>query len=299
MFLVFGAMVFLAALLSAGCAKKPAAEVNGDKISQKQFHLVLDQKMRQHAERNVKVDANALKKSVIDELISQQLLLQAAKSKNITVDPRELDERVNAVIKAVGKDAFEKQLSQLKLSQSEFKKLVKDKLLIDRLQTALVPDDSISEREMEDFYKHSPQPFLKPEMVEVRFIQTGTLDEANSIVSRMKKERESFDKMADSLQGNKAYTVSGYGWTQTSYFSPAINSAMKDLKPGSFGGPFQGKDGYYIINLKERKPAGIKSFDEARDEIRAQLLTQKRQAMLTHIIDEMKSKARIKVYIKY
>jgi parvulin-like peptidyl-prolyl isomerase len=284
-------------MLGAGCAKKPVAEVNGDKITAPEFESALNKRIEEHTQRGVSFDKKALEKAVLDELIAQKLVEQEAKERKLGVTPREVEEEVARIANALGgKKELESSLKSSKSNMAVLKSDIRKAILTNKLLDALAPSASITDAEIREFYEKSPQPFLKPERVNVRFIQTNTEEEARGVMNEMSMEKLSFDQMAERLDGKKRHVVSEYGWTQADLFSPGISRAMKDLKPGEVGGPYRGKEGYFIIRLKERQPAGVKSFEEAKEEIRNLLISEKRQAVLAHIIMEKKSRASIKIY---
>lgn len=287
---------YVVVLLFAGCAQGPVAEVNGEKITRLEYKQTLRNKMAEHGDRGANVDEKTLSGAVIEELISRKLLAQEAKQRNVTVSDKEVNDEAERVRSLVGKEEFAKELKKNALTIKSFKENIRMGMLMDRLSAAIVPEDSISESELKSYYANSPHPFLNPEKVEVRFIQTTTEGEANDILREMKEKKTGFDQMAKSLADNKNVVTSEYGWTQTSFYSPTIGQAINSLKEGGYGGPYKGKDGYFLISLRKKQPAGVKSFEEAKAEIRRILLETKRQDMLAHVIGEKRKNADVKIF---
>jgi parvulin-like peptidyl-prolyl isomerase len=171
-------------------------------------------------------------------------------------------------------------------------------MIIVKYIDSLIPKESITEQEMMEFYKKSPKMFINHKKVLVRIMQTATKEEADEILKEMKEKKMSFDEMADRFAKEKGGAVTDYGWTETSFFSPEIANALLSLQKGSYGGPYKGRDGYFILRVKDRKDETPMTYNEAKDKIKSVLSNQRRQAAVAHLIAEAKKNASIKVYIK-
>jgi len=290
-------MLCIFSLLAVNACSKPAAEVNGEKISMKTFRRALAARMRQHSAAGTTVSEKQLREAVMERLIGDRIILQAAREKGISVTDQEVDTIVNRMKDTFGLEALQNALRDKDMTMEEYRAGVREKLIIDKFINSLVPDDSIREEQIREYYKNSPRPFMMPERVHVRLIQAPTKEEADSIVERIKKKGNRFDKVADALKKEGKIAVTEYGWVNPSLFSDDIADALRTIKKGSFGGPYKGRDGYYILRVRDRQKERPKTFEEAHDEIRRLLLTQRRQAMMTHLIAEKRKKADIRINI--
>jgi parvulin-like peptidyl-prolyl isomerase len=289
-------LMLFALVVFYGCAK-PAAEVNGEKISMKTYKTVLNEKVKQHSTPETSVEEDKLKDSVVQQLIGEMLLLQAAKENNVTLTDSEFNDRYNSILERFGKDNFFEQLKVKDISIEEYKSRLRDRLIIEQYILSLIPADSIEEKDIKDYYKNSSKPIIFAEKVMVRMIQVQTAENAEEMINEMKEKKLSFDEMADILNKEKRVVVSEYGWIEPAFFSEEISSALKSLKKGTYGGPYKAREGYYLLRVKDRKKEKPKTYDEAKEEIRITLLNQKRQGMLAHLIEERKKKATIKIYV--
>jgi len=144
--------MLVAFLFVYGCAK-PAAEVNGEKISFKTYKMVINEKIKQHSMPDADIGEDKLKDSVIQQLIGEKLMLQAARENNIVVSDKEVDEKYKGLLDTFGGDEFSKQLKNKGISENEYKSRLKERLTLDRYIASLIPDDSIKEDEIKEFYK--------------------------------------------------------------------------------------------------------------------------------------------------
>lgn len=286
------------------CSKKkqqptgPAAIVNGEEISMKDYQTRLKQRLEFHRKTAEKVDEKGIKDAVIQEMIAEKLLLAAAKDNGIEVSDEDVQKAIDNFVKAQGKDKLDNYLKKWGISEDKFKEQVRTQLMINRLIKKLVPDDSITEKEMKEYYKNAKKPFMKPERVEVKLIQVMTKEEADRIKKEIDSKKD-FDRIGEELkkQKNKGTVVSDYGWIEPRLFSGEIGDALKNMKEGEVGGPFKGKEGYYFLKLRKREKERPMSFEEAKEQIKRTLLNQRRQAMRAHLVQERKKKSKIVINV--
>lgn len=279
--------------LSSGCQKKPAAEVNGEKISEEMLARQVDARTRQFQAQGTAINALDLRSSVLEQMIAETLILQGAREAGITVSDEEVAVHVGSIRDSMGEEAFNRTLQNDSLSVEEFSALIRDRAMKEKFAVALVDESAVTEEDAKNYYAQKKDAFTEPASVQVRFIQVPTLDEANSVLDPLKKGKESFDQAADRLQEQGIAQVSGYGWTKPAAFSPEIRDALLSVKTGSFGGPYEGMGGYFIFRVKDRREQRARSFEEARDEIMAGLLRQKRSMALIQWVTERKNTANI------
>lgn len=285
-------LVAFSAAFLIGCEKKPVAEVNGEGISRKMLELKIEERVREHEERGaVSVDRTALRPAVLEQMISETLLLQGARAANIAVPDEDVQKEIHGMSQRMGRERFEQRLSDRSLTVEEFAVIVRENLMKERFAESLFTADDITGEEMLRFYRESPRPFIKPESVNVRFIHTTFKLDAEALMKKIKK-RSDFDRVSDAAE-EQGHTVSNYGWASPDMFSPEISDALRKLKPGGYGGPYKGREGYYIFMLKERQKERPKTFEEARDEIRSLLLQKKRAAAVLHWVSAKRKQAAV------
>ncbi len=280
------------------CGSRDAITVDGERIPMEIFNLALKERLSSHLSINVKVNESAIRKSVAEELIGEALLVKEARSKKITVSDSEVREAIAAQRGNRTEKEFIEELKKSGISYDIFEKRTRDRLLITKLLDELVKEDSITEDEMKSFYKNSPVPFLKPERVFVKILQFSSEEEA---VKAMKDIRrgEDFDNLSARLVREQRASATDYGWIGPDVFSKDIANSMKMARLNQAYGPFKGKDNaYYIFRIKEKEPSRVLSFDEAKNQIKDVLISQKKSEIAMMIITENRKRAKIKYNIK-
>jgi len=75
---------------------------------------------------------------------------------------------------------------------------------------------------------------------------------------------------------------------------------MKTAKIDQVYGPYKGKDNsYYLFKIKKREASKVLSFEEAKPQIKAMMLQQRRQELMAHLVDVNRKKAKIKYNINF
>lgn len=279
--------------LLSGCEKKPIAVVDGIPITEKMLNAALNERVLEHKAQGVEVNAMALKQAVLDELIAETLMIKAAGKENISVSDEEVGKELDLRMQGIDEKAFKKDLKAKGLSLSDLKKRIKNKIVVSKFISQLVPPQSVTEEDIKAYYQASTTPFLKPELVLVRFIQTKTKEESKTVLKEMKEKGMDFDTMADKLAAEENAVVSGYVWVEPRIFGQPIEHSIGQLKKGTYGGPLNGKEAFYIFMVKDRQAQRPETLDEAREKIRAIIYENKRQAGTAHWVADRKGKASI------
>lgn len=278
---------------------KVAAEVNGIKIYEVEVQAHVDKRLSEHSAQGSQVDRQKMRDVVMEELISEGLMLSEATAAGVVVSDEELDARINDIKARFGEENFNKSLQAQDLSMEKYRELVKGRMTKDKfIDEQMMPKDVVKDEDIKKFYKESTVPFMKAASVMLKFVQTGSEADAKAFASEFSKlaSQAKREQYAEKLYNDKKAFVSQYGWTDPNMFSPEISAAMKEIKAGSFGGPYKGSDGYYIILVKERAKERPKTYDEAKDEIRAILYEQTRSAAVAHWLTEKRKTANVVKY---
>jgi parvulin-like peptidyl-prolyl isomerase len=268
-------------LFVAGCEPKPAAVVDGQKITEAALQAALKARAADHSARGAEVDQAALRAAVLNQLVDEALIDQGARAAGITVADADIDAHIKTLREQSGGDGFDAMLKQRGLTEQEYRADLKTRIMRDQFLATLGSGSEVTEEEARAYYDTAAHSLVEPGQMLVRFIQLSTLEEAVPVEKRLKAE--GFGDVADDLAGQEGgpAVVSGYGWMGTGIFTGEIAAGLAGLDPGEYGGPFKGRDGYYFFSLKERKAERKKTFKEALPEIRAALAAKRQNDAIT------------------
>jgi hypothetical protein len=193
----------LLGLLSA--CEKPAAVVNGTKISKAELAKASDREMNAlKAAGHGQMDRKAVEKEVLDSLIMDKLIVEEAGKRNITVSPAELENGYANIVSSVtalkGKDAFENELKNANMSTQEFKDMLKVRILMQKLLLASVAP--VTDQEVEAIYGKSPDKFTK--IRDAGGERSITPDEAKQRIRKMLEIQRAQQAMPEFISGLKS-----------------------------------------------------------------------------------------------
>lgn len=187
--------------------------------------------------------------------------------------------------------------------QRTMKQVMIQKLLA-KVYKERVESKGVTDEELKKFYQDHFKEYNKPEQVRISIILVKdkaaadkVLAEANKAKGNMRVWRElvrkySQDKVSKIRGGDLRY----FDAQTTRVAKPLVEAAFKLGKPGQITGPIKTDKGWYVIRLTHRRKAFKRTLEEVKDQITQRILRQKRSAAIKAFIEELRKKAKIKVY---
>jgi parvulin-like peptidyl-prolyl isomerase len=247
-----------------------------------------------------------MKKELLNEMITNILLLQEAQKKGFDVK-----EQVNMAIESIKKEysinsdeEFRRALQQQGLVYEEWIKAMEEKFLRDNVIFSevgrnIVIDDS----KTVNYYKLHPEEFTEP--VEYKLRAIYILEEGKSEAEIEAKKREIDEKIqageefADLAgqysEGPGKESQGDLGSFKKGHLEKTQEQAVNKLKAGEMTPWLNLKDYWVRLKLEERKESRLKTFEEARKEIEEKLFNQEREKRLREYLKELKEKSYIKI----
>lgn len=245
--------VVAALALTTGCSglsipgqTAPAATVNDKVISlaayQRQVELATNY-LKQNGVDPTTPDGQAtmdqMKDQVLDQMIEQELINQAAAKQGITVTNDELDAEIaTTVADAGGQQVLDAWLKTSGFTMDEFRQTVREQLTADKLIAVIgagVPATA--------------------DQVHTRHILVATKAEADAAFARLQKG-EDFAKLAAelSLDGGSSADGGDLGFFPRGVMITAFEDVAFRLQPGKYSDPFETEFGFHILQVVERDP---------------------------------------------
>jgi parvulin-like peptidyl-prolyl isomerase len=243
------------------------AKVNNIEITLDQFQqaLVLYQSQQPTA-----ADETALKQTVLDNLINQVLIEQAAATQGVTVTDVELNTEVQSYIDtAQSQGGWQQWLTENHFaSEDQFRATLRDTLLTGRMVAQVT----------QNVTGNVPQ-------VHARHILVDTEAQANDVMNQL---RSGADFAAMATQYSKDVTTNqqggDLGWfTQDTLTEPILTQTAFSLNPGEIAGPIPTTIGFDILQTLEKAARPLSPENQAamaKSEMDAWLQTLAQQATI-------------------
>lgn len=254
----------------------------------------------------------ALDKQAVEQLISAELLYQAAAK----LEVKDLDKQIDAKLaqgKARFKDdqEFKKAIKDLEMDEKDLREYTRRDLLISHfVETTFVSKAAVSEAEIRAFYDKNPDKFKRDETVRASHILIGV--DAKASAADKKKAREKAEKLHKELaggadfatlaKGNSTCPSSQQGGDLGSFgkgqMVPPFEKAAFALKPGEISPVVETQFGYHIIKVAEKKPAGKVDFKDVKTKIEEHLKGEKVNEAIQKYLADARKKAKIEILLK-
>lgn len=208
------------------------------------------------------------RKEMLDTMVIRELILQQASKDGLDKTP-EIEEKLQDLKKRLIVEAFLK------------KKVEAD---------AQVPD-----ADLKKFYEQNKDKFKAGEQIRASHILVKSEKEAKDILSQI-KGGANFEELAKKHSVDSSAAKGGdLGWFGKGTMVPAFEKAALGLKEGQVSDVVKSDFGFHIIKLTGKRPAGIRPFDEVKDQIKAAIMPSKQQEVFQKIKEELKKSAKVTI----
>jgi foldase protein PrsA len=254
---------------SAAASGDVVATVNGVAISRTSYDRALQ---RAQAITSV-ADQAALRRQVLETLIEQELISQAAPELGVTVTDEEVQAEIEALRElADSEDEWQEFLDLNGYTEEEMFAAQRDLLTTQRVRDAL----------MEPFSGDVLQ-------VNARHIVVRTLAEAEEVLDRL-EQGEGFATLAAeySIDSTTREFGGNLGWfARDELLQPELERVAFELEPGQMAGPVQSSLGYHILQ----------TMDKAERPVEPERLSLLSEGVFNNWLQDLRSSAAIERFI--
>ena len=294
-FLLAAALLLVTPIVFAQLIDKPVATVKLSKfevISVKQFRKQIED-LEARTQNQLSMDD---RRKLLDLMIGEMLISQAAAMENITVSQGEIDSRI-AIARQTGglglnlnreltEQEFRQLLQQSGLSWEEYidqlkKAILQQKFVMEKKRALFEKIAPPKEAEIEDFYEANKTAFVAPDMVRFKHIYIDTrnlasADEKNKAriraeeISRELRNGATFDDLVVKYSDDKnsRYKGGDFGYlrrddqARRQLLGKEFFEAPFKMNVGEISGVLQSNIGFHIIRVTEKIPFRLLALDD-------------------------------------
>jgi parvulin-like peptidyl-prolyl isomerase len=236
----------------------------------------------------VNFQRQGLQPDVLDRLIEQSLVLQAAAEKGLTVTDSEVAASVSQLqVRVGGAEAFERFLAQVGATEEDITRDMRINLITQRyVDQVITPTIQIPDEEIQNYYDQNPEQFAARPEVHARHILFRTEPGADELVRSevygrarevLAKAQAGEDFAGLASQHSEDETTAPRGgdlsWFGRGQMVAPFDSACFVLGAGEVSGLVETPFGVHIIKIEETRTTERKTLDEVRPSIQS-VLTQ-------------------------
>ena len=179
------------------------------------------------------------------------------------------------------KMAVEEKMDETEEFKAMMEKARKEILAQTAINTIL-KDITVSEDEMQAFYKEHPDHFAEPESAHAKHILVDTEEKAQEIMDSIVKGDVAFEDAAKEFSSCPSNAQGGD--------LGEFDQVAFEAEIGKVVGPVKTQFGYHIIKVEGRKEASVMDFDTVKDYIQGTLLQQKQNEAYNAKYNELYAK---------
>jgi parvulin-like peptidyl-prolyl isomerase len=338
-------------VLLAGCAGgktgmgiggEKVATVNGTAITKAEYDKTYDE-MRQALgldkmpQQQREMLSDTVQQMVLNKLIYHALVFGAAEKAGVKVSDQEIQQyKQDKIFKNPAlKEQFQAFLTQNKMSEADFDKMVREQLLLNKFTEAKGGKDvQISDAEVKSFYDKNKDQFKVPERIQASHILVKAIvpqmkqdlreknpkitdaelekqinakkaelkAKADKLFAEIKANPAKFEELAKQNSEDPISAKNGgdLGPMVEANIDPVFWEAIQKTQDGKmYPGVLATQFGYHIIKVGAHMPPKQEGFEEAKVFIKDQLGQQRKQEFLKRWAEESKNTAKIDIEPKY
>ena len=328
--------VFAAACLIAACRSTPPPAASQPAISADTWATVDGREItRQDVEKAYKRaqdpsqtpsddEATAIKLSVLDNLILQDILLAKARALNVTVPESDLDTAYAEAKKNIPDDAYQQELTKRGLTAADMREGLRRELLTQKVvDQEIAPKIVVNDKDVGDFFNANRAQFNLPEEsyhiaqivvtpVKEQQIANATGDDAATPQAAAAKVQMLMEK----LKGGASFRELAAGYSEDAESAPRggdlglvpisrlkqvppqLRDAVLNKAPGTVN-VASGGGAYTLVLVVAHEPAGQRDLSTpgVRDRISESLKSQKEQLLRAAYLTVARGDAKVTNYL--
>lgn len=255
--------VALLALALTGCGqsaqKEVVAKVNDVEITKDDLY-------------NYMVEQNG--EEALNMLISEKILSLEVEKSKIEISNEEMDEAVKEMTDYYGgEEQLNNAIASYGLTMETVKENIKTNIQMEKMLEDYV---EITDEEMQEFYESNKDYLNEEETVKARHILVETEELANEVKAKL-NEGGDFAELAKEYSTDSSNNQNGgeLGYFPRGKMVEAFEDAAFSMDINEVSEPVKTNFGYHIIKVEDKTEAKELTFDEAKEDIRKQIVQQK------------------------
>jgi peptidyl-prolyl cis-trans isomerase SurA len=319
------AVIISSCVVVTGCGKSigpdVAATVNGRPVYYADVDRTYKSQFPGKAEGESEDQVQLRRLEVLRSLIDNEIMLQRAEKASLVATDADVEARLNELKTPYTKEEFDKQLQQWGLTLDELKaRIRKDESVKKLFNKDITSKINISDAEVAAFYNANRGSFNLPEP-QVHMAQIVVTPRPDPNVRNLKNDKaksddeaarkikaiearlrqgEDFAMVAQNYSEDPQTTPNGgdLGFLPESSLdktSPELRKLVLALQPGQLSPIIHTADGYRILKMISKEPAGQRDLSDprAQQSIRETLLERKDQLLKTAYYEMARNEAKV------
>ena len=267
---------------------------------------IFQQLRMQYDDDVLQYQLDKVKDQVLQQTISDKLIVSEAKRLGVVVEPAEIEEQIKIIRKQFpSSEEFYMALEEQGIRLVELRRNYTESLMAKKLIDSKIGSQiSILPFEIKEYYKEHKDKFMEPEKAQVQQILIRVNDDrddkmAYNIISgilyRLRKG-ENFQQMAVNCSEDSTASSGGdMGTINKGHLAKKLEDVIFSLNEGDISDPINSPIGYHVFKVVAKEQPKLRSFYDVHDEIEGRIYKQKITKKMGRFLEKLKENA----YIDY
>jgi foldase protein PrsA len=281
------------------------ATVNGDKIDRGDFEKAFQAQYEQYEQMGAAPLAmlEFLRWQVLDSMVQQRLLTQAARRQGIEVSSRDVEQEIkrylDRALKGRAGQADRRYRDSMERSLRQHENDIRDQLLVQRLQQAVSAQIKPTDAAVRDSYREALASHI--------LFRVDPNDKSGRSDAEAKKKAQEvlaklraggdFAALAKQYSQDQATAPKGgdLGWFSTLQMATEFQKAAFALQPGQISDLVKTTFGYHIIKLRQVRYNLPADFEQKKNDYRRQFVQQQQSRAWGDFTRVLRERAKIEI----
>ena len=312
---LFGILFFLPVSAEPQKETEKVAVVNGSVISKHDFDVSFNSYVNEISTKTQRAltddELDQMKGNVLERLIEQKLLYQAAIKQNTQIDEEEYQKNIGALDEQLkAHPEFKSEVEKTQYSMEDIHNQIRENMIITSyVNKTFFSTATVSEAEVKAYYEKNKAQFELPEKISAQHILIKPTPPDNQetraeALKKIKKIQEAlktnpdFEGLAKEFSQCPSSKKGGdLGFFSRGQMVPPFENAAFALGINEISDVVETQFGYHLIKVTGKVAAKTIVFDQVKDQLKASLTKQKAMEDLGRFIDEAKKSGTIQLLL--
>lgn len=226
----------------------------------------------------------ALRPNFLDQFATQQVLLQEAQARDISVPEAEVEAQITQARESAGEN-FEQALAEAGYGdEAALREYIGESLLLQRVVESVQGEVEVTDEAVRGFYDENTEQFAQPDQVCARHILVEDQTKADELYERLEGGAD-FAQVARNNSTDPGSKDNGgdLGCLTQGQTVPAFEEAAFAAEVGETTEPVQSDFGFHIIRVYEKNAGTTTPFAEVQEQVREQLVNEQLSAEIAEL----------------
>jgi foldase protein PrsA len=272
-------LVLAAGLTACASGGGSVLTVNGEPISNAAFQD--------------KLEASPGARNTLQQMVQETLIMQYAKSNNISVTDQEISDREDQLKANFPNGSWDEMLKARGLSEDDVKQALREQIILDK---ALAKQVTITPAQIKSYFDKNSSAYDKPETVQARHVLVANLATADKVEAALKGGQD-FAAVAKQYSIDPGSKDKGgdLGTFRRGQMVPAFDKVAFTQAVNVISPPVKSQFGYHIIQVEAHTPAQKATLASATPRIEETLRQQQEAPLIQPFLQNLQSKAQVTV----